>query len=72
MIVKILDDNQQDKQIIEAERVRWSEGGAVIDCFASLGDHQPTRVRVSHGDRIFFMNNSGQTVDSKRVILRAE
>ena len=70
MIVKILDDNLKDKQIIEAQRCRWNGGGAVLDCFSRLDDHEPTKIRVSHGDRVFFMNDKGQTVDSKRVILQ--
>lgn len=72
MIVKILDDNGKDKHLIEAARFRWNEGGAVLDCFAYLDDPEATKIRVSHGDRVFFMNDSGQTVDSKRIILQDE
>lgn len=72
MIVKIQDDNLQDKHLIEAARVRWNEGGKVLDCFANLSDHEPTKIRVAHGDRVFFMNESGQTVDSKRIQLKEE
>jgi len=71
MIIKIQDDNLNDKQVIEAAHVRWNEGGKVLDCFAKLTDHTPIKIRVAHGDRIFFMNELGQTVDSKRVILNS-
>lgn len=72
MIVKILDDNLQDKHLIEAAHVRWNEGGKVLDCFAKLTDHEPIKIRVAHGDRVFFMNEQGKTVDSKRVELKPE
>lgn len=69
MIVKILDDNGKDKHLIEASRFRWNEGGAVLDCYTN---HEATKIRVSHGDRVFFMNDSGQTVDSKIIVLQEE
>ena len=72
MIVKILDDNGNDKHIIEAAHFRYNEGGQILDCFANLKDHEPTKVRLHHGDRVFFMNDQGKTVDSKRVELKAE
>ena len=72
MIIKILDDNLKDKHLIEAARVRWNDRGRILDCFATLEDHNPTKIRVDHGDRIFFMNESGQTVDSKRIELKPE
>lgn len=72
MLVKIISDNGKDKHLIEASRFRWNEGGAVLDCYANIEDHEPTKIRVEHGDRVFFMNDSGQTVDSKRVLLRED
>lgn len=69
MIVKIQDDNLQDKHLIEAARIRWNEGGKVLDCFATLETEECTKIRLAHGDRIFFMNDQGQTVDSKRIDL---
>ena len=73
MIVKILDDNLQDKHLIEAARFRWGEGGTVLYCYATLDAHDAiNRIRVHHGDRIFFMNEHGQTIDSKHIILNEE
>lgn len=72
MIVKIIDDAGHDKHLIEAERFRWNDGGKILDCFSNLEDHTPTKIRVAHGDRVYFMNATGQTIDSKRVILNLE
>ena len=72
MIVKIQDDKLQDKHIIEAAHFRYNEGGEILDCFANLKDHEPTKVRLHHGDRVFFMNDQGKTVDSKRIQLEEE
>jgi len=70
MIVKIQDDNLQDKDLIEAAHFRYNEGGAILDCYANLTDHNPTKIRLHHGDHIFFMNDKGKTVDSKRVEIK--
>ena len=76
MIVKIQDDKLQDKHLIEAARFAWNSDGStpnnILDCFAALDDHSPTKLRVHHGDRVFFMNDSGQTIDSKRIELKPE
>ena len=72
MIIKILDDKGNNKHLIEAERVRYNEGGKILDCYAKLEDREPTKIRLEHGDRIFFMNDAGQTVDSKRIQLKPE
>lgn len=72
MIVKIQDDNLNDKHIINAARFFYNAGGSILDCYKNIDDHNPTCIRLHHGDRIFFMNDAGQTVDSKRIILDEE
>lgn len=76
MIVKIQDDNQQDKHIIEAASIRWnynslSDGFIIIELYDS--PHVLSKqVSVRHGDRVFIMNDQGKTVDSKRIIINEE
>lgn len=84
MIVKIQDDNQQDKRIIETSRVEWDYREKdkddigwyiILCCHPNLQDYENkdiARVRVYHGDRVFFMNDQGKTIDSKRIVLREE
>lgn len=72
MIVKIQDDNFNDKHIISAARFFYNAGGSILDCYATLEDNNPTKIRLHHGDRIFFMNEQGQTIDAKRIQLKDE
>lgn len=73
MIVKIQGDNLRDKHIIEAARFYWRPGGDILECYSALGLMQSsTNIKLHHGDRIFFMNDAGQTVDSKRIQLKDE
>lgn len=70
MIVKIQDDNGQDKHIIEAARFTWDystkdDGFFVLNYHDS--QHHTRSICVQPGDRVFFMNDLGQTVDSRRI-----
>jgi len=69
MYLKVQDDNQKDKMLIESDRIQW-EGPDKIRVWPDTSD--PTRYatfRLNHGDRVFIMNNDGKTIDSKRIIL---
>jgi len=75
MFVKIQDDHRNDKQIMELERAVWKNHEAgddfvVLQCYPLLDDEfHGIQVRLYHGDRVFFMDNDGQTIDSKRVLV---
>jgi len=68
MFLKVQDDKQRDKMLIESDRIQWAVPNK-LRVWPNTSD--PTRYAtfcLNHGDYVFIMNNDGKTIYSKRVV----
>jgi len=67
MLIKVLDDHGKDKHLVECKRIHWP-AAQYLECFADAKQSEPcVTLKLASGDRVYIMNDEGQTVDSKRV-----
>lgn len=69
MLVKTQNNEGTDRHLVECKRTHWLSAN-YLQCFAEVQQAEPSITLIlGHGDRVFIMNEEGQTIDSKRVVL---